>query len=165
NIHPILLFDERDADQVKRVLAASHEILEECLHCGGSVTGEHGIGVEKIDFMPKLFGPEDLAMMLRLRAAFNPDNRCSPHKMFPTAGACIEPSKAGRRAALWTGIWQGRTSDASTNVGRTGRPAGAAGRPAAREFQRPAVFAHARNASIRATSRPAARELKQAGIG
>jgi glycolate oxidase len=100
NIHPILLFDERDADQVKRVLAASHEILEECLHCGGSVTGEHGIGVEKIDFMPKLFGPEDLAMMLRLRAAFNPDNRCSPHKMFPTAGACIEPSKAGRRAAL-----------------------------------------------------------------
>src|SRR5712691_3782151 len=100
NIHPILLFDERDADQVKRVLAASHEILEECIRCGGSVTGEHGIGVEKIDFMPKLFTPEDLAMMLRLRAAFNPDNRCSPAKMFPTAGACIEPSKAGRRAAL-----------------------------------------------------------------
>jgi glycolate oxidase len=100
NIHPILLFDERDADQVKRVLAASHEILEECLRCGGSVTGEHGIGVEKIDFMPKLFSPEDLAMMLRLRAAFNPDGRCSPHKMFPTAGACIEPSRPGRRAAL-----------------------------------------------------------------
>jgi glycolate oxidase len=100
NIHPILLFDERDADQVKRVLDASHEILEECLRCGGSVTGEHGIGVEKIDFMPKLFSPEDLAMMLRLRAAFNPDGRCSPHKMFPTAGACIEPSRPGRRAAL-----------------------------------------------------------------
>jgi glycolate oxidase len=100
NIHPILLFDERDADQVKRVLAASHEILEECLKCGGSVTGEHGIGVEKIDFMPKLFTPEDLNMMLRLRSAFNPDGRCSPAKMFPTAGACIEPSKAGRRAAL-----------------------------------------------------------------
>ncbi len=100
NIHPILLFDERDADQVKRVLQASHEILEECLACGGSVTGEHGIGVEKIDFMPKLFAPEDLAMMLRLRAAFNPDGRCSPSKMFPTAGACIEPSKVGRRAAL-----------------------------------------------------------------
>ena len=67
NIHPILLFDERDADQVKRVLAASHEILEECIRLGGSVTGEHGIGVEKIDFMPKLFTPEDLAMMVRLR--------------------------------------------------------------------------------------------------
>ncbi len=100
NIHPILLFDERDRDQVQRVLQASHEILEECLRCGGSVTGEHGIGVEKIDFMPKLFTPEDLAMMLRLRSAFNPDGRCSPAKMFPTAGACIEPSKAGRRAAL-----------------------------------------------------------------
>src|SRR5215207_9993793 len=73
NIHPILLFDERDADQVKRVLKASHEILEACVACGGSVTGEHGIGVEKIDFMPRLFAPEDLGMMLRLRSAFNPD--------------------------------------------------------------------------------------------
>ncbi|MCS7046332.1 MAG: FAD-binding protein [Gemmataceae bacterium] len=100
NIHPILLFDERDAGQVQRVLAASHEILEECIRCGGSVTGEHGIGVEKIDFMPKLFTPDDLAMMIRLRSAFNPDNRCSPAKMLPTAGACIERSKVGRRAAL-----------------------------------------------------------------
>src|SRR5437868_2491553 len=100
NIHPILLFDERDADQVRRVLAASHEILDECVRVGGSVTGEHGIGVEKIDFMPKLFTPEDLGMMLRLRQAFNPEGRCSPAKIFPTAGACIEPSKAGRRAAL-----------------------------------------------------------------
>lgn len=100
NIHPILLFDERDAAQVKRVMEASHEILEECIACGGSVTGEHGIGVEKIDFMPKLFGPEDLATMLRLRSAFNPENRCSPAKMFPTAGACIEAVGPMRRAAL-----------------------------------------------------------------
>src|SRR5262245_13037662 len=100
NIHPILLFDERDTDQVRRVLAASHDILDECIRVGGSVTGEHGIGVEKIDFMPKLFTPDDLAMMLRLKSAFNPENRCSPHKMLPTAGACIEQSKAGRRAAL-----------------------------------------------------------------
>jgi glycolate oxidase len=100
NLHPILLFDERDADQVRRVLAASHEILEECVRVGGSVTGEHGIGVEKIDFMARMFTPEDLSMMLRLRKAFNPDGRCSPGKMLPTAGACIEPTKAGRRAAL-----------------------------------------------------------------
>ena len=100
NIHPILLFDERDQDQVKRVLAASNEILDECIRLGGSVTGEHGIGVEKIDFMPKLFAPEDLAMMLRLRSAFNPEGRCSPAKMLPTAGACIEQSKVGRHAAL-----------------------------------------------------------------
>src|SRR5689334_18014031 len=105
NIHPILLFDERDPDQVQRVLAASHEILEECIAVGGSVTGEHGIGVEKIDLMPKLFSPEDLAMMIRVRQAFNPDGRCSPAKMLPTAGACAEPSRIqrvapGRRAAL-----------------------------------------------------------------
>jgi glycolate oxidase len=100
NLHPILLFDERDADQVKRVLSASHEILDECIRQGGSVTGEHGIGVEKLDFMPKLFTPEDLAMMVRLRQAFNSLGLCSPHKMLPTAGACIEQSKVGRRAAL-----------------------------------------------------------------
>jgi glycolate oxidase len=100
NIHPILLFDERDADQVKRVLAASHDILEECIRQGGSVTGEHGIGVEKIDLMPRLFTQEDLTMMVRLKVAFNPQGRCSPRKMLPTAGACIEPSKASRRAAL-----------------------------------------------------------------
>jgi glycolate oxidase len=100
NIHPILLFDERDSNQVRRVLDASREILDECIRVGGSVTGEHGIGVEKIDFMPKLFSPEDLDIMLRLRAAFNPEGRCSPRKMLPTAGACIEPSKVSRRAAL-----------------------------------------------------------------
>jgi glycolate oxidase len=100
NLHPILLFDERDREQVKRVLSASHEILEACIAAGGSVTGEHGIGVEKLDFMPKLFTPEDLNMMLRLRSAFNPEGRCSPRKMLPTAGACIEQSKASRRAAL-----------------------------------------------------------------
>jgi glycolate oxidase len=90
NIHPCFLFDERDKDQIRRVLAASHEILEECIRLGGSVTGEHGIGVEKLDLMPKLFTPADLEQMLRLRSAFNPDNRCSRHKMFPTAGACAE---------------------------------------------------------------------------
>jgi glycolate oxidase len=100
NIHPIVLFDERDPDQVRRVLHAGHEILAECLACGGSVTGEHGIGVEKINFMPAMFTQEDLAMMIRLRSVFNPTGLCSPQKMLPTAGACIEPTKAGRRAAL-----------------------------------------------------------------
>jgi glycolate oxidase len=105
NLHPILLFDERDSDQQRRVMEASHEILEECLRLGGSVTGEHGIGVEKIDFMPKLFTPDDLEAMGRVRHAFNPTGLCSPDKMLPTAGACAEPSrhkhiKPGRRAAL-----------------------------------------------------------------
>jgi glycolate dehydrogenase FAD-linked subunit len=105
NVHPILMFDERDPAQVKKVLDASHEILAECIRLGGSVTGEHGIGVEKIDFMPLMFTPDDLHFMVRLRRAFNPENRCSPGKLLPTAGGCAEPTmvvqtKAGRRAAV-----------------------------------------------------------------
>jgi glycolate oxidase len=98
NIHPILLFDERDAEQVKRVFLASHEILDECINVGGSVTGEHGIGVEKMEFMPKLFSPEDLAAMVALRQVFNPEGRCNPFKMLPGGAGCIE-QKAPRRPA------------------------------------------------------------------
>lgn len=104
NIHPILLFDERDTEQIQRVLAASHEILEKCLELGGSVTGEHGIGVEKISLMHQLFSEDDLDVMRTVRQVFNPDDRCSPAKMLPTAGACgmehIEKSHPGRRAAM-----------------------------------------------------------------
>lgn len=101
NIHPILLFDERDAAQVERVLHASNEILDACLACGGSVTGEHGIGVEKIHFMQKMFSPDDLQAMDNLRRAFNPTGKLSPMKMLPTAGGCgMEQKHPGRRAAL-----------------------------------------------------------------
>jgi len=101
NIHPILLFDERNAEQVQRVLLASNEILEACLDFGGSVTGEHGIGVEKIAFMNRMFTPSDLGVMKNLREAFNPKGNLSPDKMLPTAGGCgMEQKHPGRRAAL-----------------------------------------------------------------
>ncbi len=101
NLHPILLFDERDAPQIRRVLAASVEILEACIELGGSITGEHGIGVEKLDLMPRLFSADDLDVMARLRAAFNPDALLSPGKLLPTAGACpVERPHPSRRAAL-----------------------------------------------------------------
>jgi glycolate oxidase len=101
NIHPIMLFDERDREQVGRVLRAGEEILDACLAAGGSVTGEHGIGVEKIAFMAKMFNADDLAVMERYRKAFNPEGRLSPAKMLPTAGGCgIEQVHPGRRAAL-----------------------------------------------------------------
>ena len=99
NIHPILLYDDRDADQVRRVLLASHEILDECIRLGGSVTGEHGIGVEKMSFMAKLFTPEDLAAMGAIRTVFNPEGRCSPEKMLPGGSACIERHTPGHRAS------------------------------------------------------------------
>lgn len=84
NLHPILLFDEREQEQVQRVLQASAAILTECIALGGTVTGEHGIGVEKIDFMPHLFSPEDIRVMLDVRSAFNPEGLCNPGKLFPT---------------------------------------------------------------------------------
>ena len=62
------------------MLVASHEILDECIACGGSVTGEHGIGVEKIGFMPKLFSPDDLDVMIRLRTGLQSDGAAEPRQ-------------------------------------------------------------------------------------
>lgn len=99
NIHPILLFDERDHAQVERVLTASNEILDECLAVGGSVTGEHGIGVEKIAFMTKVFNSDDIDVMYRLHDAFNPDGALSTGKMLPPRdGAMITVAHPGRKA-------------------------------------------------------------------
>jgi glycolate oxidase len=90
NIHPLILYDERDPDQVRRALAAGHDILEKCIEMGGSATGEHGIGVEKIDFMAKQFTTADLDAMRTLRRVFDPENRCNPHKMFPGSKRCAD---------------------------------------------------------------------------
>jgi len=100
NIHPIILFDERDRDEVVRVLAAGREILEACVALGGSLTGEHGIGVEKMAQLPLLFGPDDLRAMIRLRAVFDPEGRANPHKIFPDAKVCVETRTPRRQAAM-----------------------------------------------------------------
>uniref|UniRef100_A0A7C4QQF2 FAD-binding protein n=1 Tax=Schlesneria paludicola TaxID=360056 RepID=A0A7C4QQF2_9PLAN len=104
NIHPILLFDERRPEEVRRVLQASDEILTRCIELGGSVTGEHGIGVEKISFMQKLFTADDLAVMQAVHDCFNPTGLCSPGKMLPTAAGCgneaFPKATPGRRAAV-----------------------------------------------------------------
>ena len=100
NIHPIILFDESDADQVRRVHAAGDEILRACIELGGSVTGEHGIGVEKIAHMAELFSADDLALMQRLRRVFDPDERCNPGKIFPTPGSCVETYRPRRQVPV-----------------------------------------------------------------
>jgi glycolate oxidase len=100
NLHPILLYDERDPDQVARVLAASREILRSCIELGGSVTGEHGIGVEKISMLAELFSPADLAAMQEVRAVFDPEGRANPGKIFATGSGCLEPMRPGRQAPL-----------------------------------------------------------------
>ena len=90
NIHPLILYDEREPDQVKRALQAGNDILDKCVALGGSVTGEHGIGAEKIDFMIKQFSKDDLDAMQLLRMAFDPEKRCNPHKMFPGSKRCAD---------------------------------------------------------------------------
>lgn len=90
NIHPLVLYDERDPQQVKNAVKAGDEILQKCIDLGGSVTGEHGIGVEKIDFMSRQFAPGDLEAMKKLRLVFDPDQRCNPHKMFPGSKRCAD---------------------------------------------------------------------------
>jgi glycolate oxidase len=90
NLHPLLLYDERDSDQRARVLQASAEILRVCAEVGGSLSGEHGIGIEKRDDMPLVFNELDMAAMLKVRAVFNPQDLCNPGKVFPTPGRCIE---------------------------------------------------------------------------
>ena len=83
NVHPILLFDERDGEEVERALAAGRKLLAECIACGGSVTAEHGVGIEKLEFMDQLFGPNDLQAMRRVREAFDPHGRMNPGKLIP----------------------------------------------------------------------------------
>jgi len=100
NIHPIVLYDERDADQVRRAIAAGHDILAACIEFGGSLTGEHGIGVEKINEMPLLFGPDDLRVMSELRHVFDPDERSNPNKVIPRPGGCVEVATPRRQVSL-----------------------------------------------------------------
>ncbi len=90
NLHPLLMFDARDSDQSKRVLKAAEAIMAKCVEMGGSLTGEHGVGLEKRDLMPLIFSDDDLEMMRRLKAVFNPDGRLNPGKLLPTSKMCGE---------------------------------------------------------------------------
>jgi glycolate oxidase len=93
NLHPLILFDLRDKKQVEKALEAGREILKVCVDVGGSITGEHGIGVEKNNYMPWIFTPEDLEAMRRVKAVFNPDNLLNPGKVFPTSKGCSAEAK------------------------------------------------------------------------
>jgi glycolate oxidase len=90
NLHPLILFDTRDPDQTRRTLAAGKEILEYCVSVGGSITGEHGVGMEKNELMPLIFTGDDLEVMTRLRNAFNPRSILNPQKILPSTRSCRE---------------------------------------------------------------------------
>ena len=90
NLHPNLLYDPRRPGEEARVVEAGAEIMKVCAEVGGSISGEHGIGLEKSDFMPFIFSAADLALMQRLKHAFNPTGLCNPGKVFPTRKSCVE---------------------------------------------------------------------------
>lgn len=90
NLHPNICYDGRDPDEVARVMEAGREIIRVCLEAGGSLSGEHGIGLEKREFMSLQFSDDDLDAMARVRAAFNPDDLLNPGKLLPTPRACVE---------------------------------------------------------------------------
>ena len=100
NLHPLILFDIRFPDQLERALHASTEILEWCIAAGGSITGEHGVGMEKRDLMPVLFTEQDLDVMVSLRNAFNGDDVLNPQKLFPTPRMCREISGPAQNPVL-----------------------------------------------------------------
>ncbi|MER3452838.1 MAG: FAD-binding oxidoreductase [Acidimicrobiia bacterium] len=99
NLHPLLVFDRREPGVMARVHDAGAAIIRACVEAGGVLSGEHGIGLEKRDYMPLIFGPDDLAAQACLRAAFDPDGVCNPGKVLPTGARC------GELAGIPEGAW------------------------------------------------------------
>ncbi len=103
NLHPNILFDMRNPGELDRVVEAGAATLRACIELGGSITGEHGVGLEKKAYIGLLFNEADLAAMMRVRKVFDPDSRFNPAKLFPTPASCgevrLEPAKIP--AGLW----------------------------------------------------------------
>ncbi len=103
NLHPNILFDMRTPGELDRVIEAGAAIIKACIAVGGSITGEHGIGLEKKAYIGLLFSADDLAAMARVRRAFDPDGRFNPAKMFPTPITCAEMRR--EPAKIPAGLW------------------------------------------------------------
>ncbi len=90
NLHPIVLYDPRDAKAFEEAIAASEEIIRYCVELGGALTGEHGVGMEKNELMTLMFNEADFDLMRRVHDAFNPDSSLNPGKIFPLSKGCGE---------------------------------------------------------------------------
>ena len=107
NLHPLVLYDARIAGEAERAEALAGRILDVCLEHGGSITGEHGVGLDKRAHMPRMFTSEDLGVMQLLRCAFDPRGLCNPGKVFPTPRLCGErPGPRRPRPAEEAGVGQ-----------------------------------------------------------
>jgi glycolate oxidase subunit GlcD len=96
NLHPNITFDRRNADEMQRVREVGAEILRICVDAGGVLSGEHGIGIEKRDFMGLVFSEEDLEPMRWVHDAFDPDDCCNPGKLIPAPRSCAESNPRHR---------------------------------------------------------------------
>jgi glycolate oxidase subunit GlcD len=94
NLHPLICFDSRFPEEVRRVKEAGRELMEVCVGAGGTITGEHGVGLDKRELLPLVFSEDDMDAMLRVRAAFDPDGLCNPGKIIPMLRGCGE-ARAG----------------------------------------------------------------------
>jgi glycolate oxidase len=101
NLHPLILWDSDVPGAEEKVIDAGAEIMRLCAVAGGSLSGEHGIGMEKKDLMPLIFSQDDMQRMQLIKDAFDPAGLCNPGKMFPTAGRCLELFARRGRAAGW----------------------------------------------------------------
>jgi glycolate oxidase len=90
NLHPLVLYDDTVPGEADAAEELSGAILDACLACGGSITGEHGVGVDKARYMPRMFAADDLDTMQLVRCAFDPASLCNPGKVFPTPRLCGE---------------------------------------------------------------------------
>jgi glycolate oxidase len=90
NLHPLICYDEKIPGQAKLAEDVAGEILGYCVEFGGSITGEHGVGADKKQFMAQMFSADDLDMMQRVRDAFDPQHLCNPGKVLPTPRLCGE---------------------------------------------------------------------------
>jgi glycolate oxidase len=100
NLHPNIMFDERVPGATERVLELGEELMRLCTDAGGTITGEHGVGYEKRDYMPWIFSEDDLEVMARLKRAFAAGDGFNPGKVFPTSKGCGEVSSSRLRAAI-----------------------------------------------------------------
>ena len=105
NLHPIIIFDARVPGETERVIRAGEEMLRLCVDAGGTISGEHGIGFEKNNYMPWIYSDHDLGAMRRVKATFDPEGRLNPWKMFPTpvssAEVLIRSARFPRGGASW----------------------------------------------------------------
>src|ERR1041385_3726333 len=90
NLHPLICFDLRRGADIENVRQAGREIMETCVRAGGSITGEHGVGLDKSAYLPLIFSEDDMDTMLRVRDAFDPSGWCNPGKIIPMPKGCGE---------------------------------------------------------------------------